>query len=86
MEYYFVLFQLSNFLAIYVQCFSMDEQRSKAVTEAFVRLYKDGLIYRLVFHNLESSVICMWYLWFYIDTVLYFVSLLCVMLEFSHLD
>jgi hypothetical protein len=86
MEYYFVLFQLSNFLAIYVQCFSMDEQRSKAVTEAFVRLYKDGLIYRLVFHNLESSVICMWYLWFYIDKVLYFVSLLCVMLEFSHLD
>jgi hypothetical protein len=26
----------------------MDEQRSKAVTEAFVRLHKDGLIYRLV--------------------------------------
>jgi valyl-tRNA synthetase len=24
----------------------MDELRSKAVTEAFVRLYKDGLIYR----------------------------------------
>ena len=30
------------------QCFTMDEKRSKAVTEAFVRLYKDGLIYRLV--------------------------------------
>ena len=52
-----------------VQCFLMDEQRAKAVTEAFVRLYKDGLIYRLVFHILESSVICMWYLWFYIDKV-----------------
>jgi len=26
----------------------MDEQRSKAVTEAFVRLYKEGLIYRYV--------------------------------------
>ena len=26
----------------------MNEKRSKAVTEAFVRLYKDGLIYRLV--------------------------------------
>jgi hypothetical protein len=26
----------------------MDEQRSKAVTEAFVRLHKEGLIYRLV--------------------------------------
>ena len=29
----------------------MDEQRSEAVTEAFVRLYKEGLIYRLVFHT-----------------------------------
>ncbi|KAM7491377.1 hypothetical protein LguiA_034298 [Lonicera macranthoides] len=28
------------------ECFTMDEKRSKAVTEAFVRLYKDGLIYR----------------------------------------
>ena len=26
----------------------MDEQRSKAVTECFVRLYKEGLIYRFV--------------------------------------
>ena len=26
----------------------MDEQRSKAVTEAFVRLHKEGLIYRSV--------------------------------------
>ena len=30
------------------QAFTMDEQRSKAVTEAFVRLHKEGLIYRLV--------------------------------------
>ena len=60
-----------------VQCFLMDEQRAKAVTEAFVRLYKDGLIYRLVFHNLESSVICMWYLWFYIDKVLFFFFIMC---------
>ncbi|PUZ38372.1 hypothetical protein GQ55_9G191100 [Panicum hallii var. hallii] len=28
------------------ECFTMDELRSKAVTGAFVRLYKDGLIYR----------------------------------------
>ncbi|XXG89905.1 hypothetical protein AAC387_Pa12g1796 [Persea americana] len=28
------------------QCFTMDERRSKAVTEAFVRLYREGLIYR----------------------------------------
>uniref|UniRef100_A0A0D9VNJ4 valine--tRNA ligase n=1 Tax=Leersia perrieri TaxID=77586 RepID=A0A0D9VNJ4_9ORYZ len=28
------------------ECFTMDEPRSKAVTEAFVRLYKQGLIYR----------------------------------------
>ncbi|KAF7035506.1 hypothetical protein CFC21_046373 [Triticum aestivum] len=28
------------------ECFTMDDQRSKAVTEAFVRLHKDGLIYR----------------------------------------
>ncbi|KAI3854995.1 hypothetical protein MKW92_049673 [Papaver armeniacum] len=28
------------------QCFTMDEQRTKAVNEAFVRLYKDRLIYR----------------------------------------
>ncbi|RID48468.1 hypothetical protein BRARA_I04978 [Brassica rapa] len=28
------------------ECFTMDEQRSKAVTEGFVRLYKEGLIYR----------------------------------------
>ncbi|MEM1013189.1 MAG: class I tRNA ligase family protein [Planctomycetota bacterium] len=27
-------------------CFTMDEQRSKAVREAFFRLFKDGLIYR----------------------------------------
>lgn len=26
----------------------MDEKRSKAVTEAFVRLYREGLIYRSV--------------------------------------
>ncbi|KAL7183872.1 hypothetical protein ACSBR2_026113 [Camellia fascicularis] len=28
------------------ECFTMDEKRSKAVTEAFVRLYKEDLIYR----------------------------------------
>ncbi|KAM1253883.1 hypothetical protein FF1_041847 [Malus domestica] len=28
------------------ECFTMDEKRSKAVTEAFVRLHKQGLIYR----------------------------------------
>ncbi|KAE8783792.1 Valyl-tRNA synthetase [Hordeum vulgare] len=28
------------------ECFTMDDQRSKAVTEAFVRLHKDGLVYR----------------------------------------
>ncbi|KAL1218983.1 Valine--tRNA ligase, mitochondrial 1 [Cardamine amara subsp. amara] len=28
------------------ECFTMDEQRSKAVTEAFVLLHKEGLIYR----------------------------------------
>lgn len=28
------------------ECFTMDDKRSKAVTEAFVRLYKEGLIYR----------------------------------------
>ncbi|XP_021275468.1 valine--tRNA ligase, mitochondrial 1 isoform X2 [Herrania umbratica] len=28
------------------ECFTMDEKRSKAVTEAFCRLYKEGLIYR----------------------------------------
>ncbi|CAH8349891.1 unnamed protein product [Eruca vesicaria subsp. sativa] len=28
------------------ECFTMDEQRSKAVTETFVRLFKEGLIYR----------------------------------------
>ncbi|CAL5082726.1 unnamed protein product [Urochloa decumbens] len=28
------------------EAFTMDEQRSKAVTEAFVRLHKEGLIYR----------------------------------------
>lgn len=28
------------------ECFTMDEKRSTAVTEAFVRLYREGLIYR----------------------------------------
>ncbi|KAF9617189.1 hypothetical protein IFM89_035071 [Coptis chinensis] len=28
------------------ECFTMDERRSKAVTEAFVRLHREGLIYR----------------------------------------
>ncbi|XP_038687792.1 valine--tRNA ligase, mitochondrial 1-like [Tripterygium wilfordii] len=28
------------------ECFTMDEKRSKAVTEAFVRLYNEGMIYR----------------------------------------
>ncbi|KAL0338421.1 UNVERIFIED_CONTAM: Valine--tRNA ligase, mitochondrial 1 [Sesamum angustifolium] len=28
------------------ECFTMDDKRSKAVTEAFVRLYKEGVIYR----------------------------------------
>ncbi|GAB2286531.1 Valine--tRNA ligase, mitochondrial 1, partial [Dionaea muscipula] len=27
------------------ECFTMDEKRSQAVTEAFVRLFKEGLIY-----------------------------------------
>ncbi len=30
-----------------MQCFTMDAKLSKAVTEAFIRLHKDGLIYRL---------------------------------------
>jgi hypothetical protein len=34
----------------------MDEPRSKAVTEAFVRLHKDGLIYRLVSSPVAGSV------------------------------
>ncbi|OWM81057.1 hypothetical protein CDL15_Pgr007088 [Punica granatum] len=29
------------------ECFTMDEKRSRAVTEAFIRLHKEGLIYRL---------------------------------------
>ena len=29
-----------------LQCFTMDEKLSKAVTEAFVRLHDQGLIYR----------------------------------------
>ncbi|KAK4796457.1 hypothetical protein SAY86_028783 [Trapa natans] len=28
------------------ECFTMDDKRSRAVTEAFVRLYKEGLLYR----------------------------------------
>jgi valyl-tRNA synthetase len=28
------------------ECFTMDAKLSKAVTEAFIRLHKDGLIYR----------------------------------------
>ncbi|KAG0496382.1 hypothetical protein HPP92_001073 [Vanilla planifolia] len=28
------------------ECFTMDERRSRAVTEAFVKLYREGLIYR----------------------------------------
>ncbi|XP_048132008.1 valine--tRNA ligase, mitochondrial 1-like isoform X2 [Rhodamnia argentea] len=28
------------------ECFTMDERRSRAVTDAFVRLFKEGLIYR----------------------------------------
>ncbi|KAL2250611.1 UNVERIFIED_CONTAM: Valine--tRNA ligase, mitochondrial 1 [Sesamum indicum] len=28
------------------ECFTMDDKRSKAVTEAFVRLYREGVIYR----------------------------------------
>lgn len=28
------------------KCFTMDEQRSKAVVEAFVRFHREGLIYR----------------------------------------
>lgn len=28
------------------ECFTMDEERSKAVVEAFVRLHKEGVIYR----------------------------------------
>lgn len=31
---------------LWSQCFTMDEKRSKAVTEAFVRLSNEGLIYR----------------------------------------
>jgi valyl-tRNA synthetase len=29
-----------------MQCFTLDETRTKAVVEAFVRLHKEGLIYR----------------------------------------
>lgn len=34
-----------------MQCFTLDEKRSQAVTEAFVRLYKEKLIYRFVSHT-----------------------------------
>ncbi len=30
-----------------MQCFTMDAKLSKAVIEAFIRLHRDGLIYRL---------------------------------------
>ncbi|KAK7840982.1 valine--trna ligase [Quercus suber] len=33
-------------VGIATQCFTMDEKRSRAVTEAFVRLYKEKLVYR----------------------------------------
>lgn len=39
-------YSMFYFCSIYIQCFTMDEKRSKAVIEAFVRLYKAGLIYR----------------------------------------
>lgn len=32
--------------SLFLQCFTMDEKRSRAVTEAFVRLHEEGLIYR----------------------------------------
>lgn len=35
----------------------MDEARSKAVTEAFVRLYREGLIYRLVASNNHIQIV-----------------------------
>ncbi|THG19804.1 hypothetical protein TEA_018558 [Camellia sinensis var. sinensis] len=38
------------------ECFTMDEKRSKAVTEAFVRLYKEGLIYSLMSSYLEIKI------------------------------
>lgn len=37
------------------QCFTMDEKRSKAVIEAFVRLYKGGLIYRYVWNQSSAD-------------------------------
>ncbi|KAF0928842.1 hypothetical protein E2562_010700 [Oryza meyeriana var. granulata] len=39
-------YQRSSNGKISMVCFTMDEKRSKAVTEAFVRLHKEGLIYR----------------------------------------
>lgn len=39
---------LSYYFIYFFQCFTMDEKRSKAVIEAFNRLYKEGLIYRHV--------------------------------------
>ena len=35
------------------QCFTMDEKRSRAVTEAFVRLYKEKLVYRYALISVE---------------------------------
>ncbi|THU66600.1 hypothetical protein C4D60_Mb05t15870 [Musa balbisiana] len=35
------------------ECFTMDEARSKAVTEAFVRLYKERLIYRFMNYQIK---------------------------------
>ena len=57
----------------------MDSQRSKAVTEAFVRLYKEGLIYRLVFHNR------MCYHFWYHGSVELMSSLILCYVEFSHI-
>jgi hypothetical protein len=54
----------------------MDELRSKAVTEAFVRLYKDGLIYRLVF-SLKVLLLC-GILVLHQHCACIFFSLLCV--------
>ncbi|KAF6175611.1 hypothetical protein GIB67_022613 [Kingdonia uniflora] len=33
------------------ECFTMDEQRSKAVTEAFVQLYRENLIYSMIYET-----------------------------------
>ena len=69
------------------QCFTMDEKRSRAVTEAFARLYKEKLVYRYALTSGELVYSLSWwssmFFFFFFEIALFIIFEMCSASELS---